>query len=215
MTQVRTPGLPRLVRSNGQDRKLVSMAAIRQLANQIANKFHPDAILLVGSYAYGRPRPDSDVDLLIVMSATDENRQADRIESFIRTPYLLQVHFRTPDNLRFGLEEGNWFLCELVARGRLLYGRLPAWTRWAKIWFDKGHALANHRNGYLRLESPMKKATAEGAEKAKSDWLAANTLGAANVAAYDNACFHCQQAVEKYFKALLQQAGLPVAALTT
>ncbi len=27
---------------------------------------------------------------------------------------------------------------------------------------------------------------------------------------YDGVCFHCQQAAEKYLKALLQEAGLPI-----
>ncbi len=40
---------------------------IRELVSRIALKFRPKLILLFGSYAYGKPRPESDVDLLIVM----------------------------------------------------------------------------------------------------------------------------------------------------
>src|SRR5438067_13220047 len=46
---------------------LVPMRAIRQYARQIVERFHPHRIILFGSYAYGTPTPDSDVDLLVVM----------------------------------------------------------------------------------------------------------------------------------------------------
>ena len=37
------------------------------LCNTLAHEFHPDQIVLFGSYAYDQPHPDADVDLLIVM----------------------------------------------------------------------------------------------------------------------------------------------------
>jgi predicted nucleotidyltransferase len=46
---------------------LVPMSAIRRYARQVAERFDPDKIILFGSYAYGKPTPDSDVDLLVVM----------------------------------------------------------------------------------------------------------------------------------------------------
>ena len=35
--------------------EMVPMAAIRRFARQIADLFHPDKIILFGSYAYGKP----------------------------------------------------------------------------------------------------------------------------------------------------------------
>jgi predicted nucleotidyltransferase len=40
---------------------------IRLLCRAIAREFHPQRIVLFGSYASGQPRLDSDVDLLVVM----------------------------------------------------------------------------------------------------------------------------------------------------
>ena len=37
----------------------------------LVGQFHPDQIILFGSYAYGEPTSDSDVDLLIVKSIQD------------------------------------------------------------------------------------------------------------------------------------------------
>ena len=44
------------------------MRAIRDVVKQIAEQFKPEKIILFGSYAYGKPRPESDVDLLVIMS---------------------------------------------------------------------------------------------------------------------------------------------------
>ncbi|HLF73175.1 MAG TPA: nucleotidyltransferase domain-containing protein [Anaerolineales bacterium] len=35
-----------------------------QICGQIAEQFHPNKIILFGSYAYGKPSEDSDVDIL-------------------------------------------------------------------------------------------------------------------------------------------------------
>jgi len=43
------------------------MHAIRAVVRHIAGRFSPEAIILFGSYAYGKPTPWSDVDLLVVM----------------------------------------------------------------------------------------------------------------------------------------------------
>jgi len=51
------------------------MAAIRRLAQQIAERFQPDEIILFDSYAYGELNEHSDVDLLVVMPARDEISQ--------------------------------------------------------------------------------------------------------------------------------------------
>ena len=48
-------------------RDRIPYAAIEDVVRQIVERFHPMRIILFGSYAYGEPRPESDVDLMIVM----------------------------------------------------------------------------------------------------------------------------------------------------
>jgi uncharacterized protein len=43
---------------------MITLDQIQAFSQQIADKFQPDRIILFGSYAYGQPTPDSDVDLL-------------------------------------------------------------------------------------------------------------------------------------------------------
>ena len=45
----------------------IPMSAIKRFARRIAAKFHPEKIILFGSYAYGTPHEESAVDLLVIM----------------------------------------------------------------------------------------------------------------------------------------------------
>ena len=49
----------------------------------------------------------------------------------------------------------------------------------------------------------MKRQTGEWVRKAEDDWDGARNLAARTPPLIDLACFHCQQAAEKYLKALL------------
>src|ERR1700751_6002184 len=67
----------------------IPMRVIRQFARQVAERFDPDKIILFGSYAYGTPHEDSDVDLLVVMPTRDRHAQAVRIRWRRRFPWIL------------------------------------------------------------------------------------------------------------------------------
>jgi predicted nucleotidyltransferase len=101
--------------------QLIPRAVIRDYARQIAEQFHPHRIILFGSYAYGKPHKDSDVDILVVMPARDEISQAVRILERTKSFFPLDLIVRTPQNLRWRLQEGDWFLREIVGRGTVLY----------------------------------------------------------------------------------------------
>lgn len=99
----------------------IPMAAIRRFVRRIGDRFGPERIILFGSYAYGRPHRDSDVDLLVVMPAADETNQAIRITLAFERPFPLDLIVRTPENLRRRLADGNWFLREVMEKGKVLY----------------------------------------------------------------------------------------------
>lgn len=56
----------------------------------------------------------------------------------------------------------------------------------------------------------MKKVTREWVRKAESDIAVARHLFKLKPLPNDEICFHSQQAIEKYFKSLLAEAGLPI-----
>src|SRR5713226_3635322 len=99
----------------------IPMRLIRRFARQVAERFQPDKIILFGSYAYGTPHDDSDVDILVVMPARNDNNQAIKIRLAIEAPFPMDLIVRTPKELHWRLEEGDWFLREIVSSGKVLY----------------------------------------------------------------------------------------------
>jgi predicted nucleotidyltransferase len=97
------------------------MAAIRRFAREVARRFEPKKIFLFGSRAYGKPHADSDVDILVVMPARNQLDQAVKIERTCDPPFPLDLLVRTPANFRKHLADGDSLLCEIVAKGKILY----------------------------------------------------------------------------------------------
>ena len=97
------------------------MRVIRRFARDVAEKFQPERIILFGSYAYGTPHDDSDVDILVVMPASSQLGMAARIENAIAPPFPLDIIVRTPQQMKWRLEERRSFLMEVTTKGKLLY----------------------------------------------------------------------------------------------
>jgi predicted nucleotidyltransferase len=103
----------------------ISMHAIQHIANIIAEKFDPEKIILFGSHAYGDPKPWSDVDLLVVM-ATDLAPREQRVKisrALSPHPFGIDIIVRTPADLERRLALGDFFLREVVSKGKPIYER--------------------------------------------------------------------------------------------
>jgi predicted nucleotidyltransferase len=104
----------------------IPMRVIRRFARQVAVRFEPEKIILFGSYAYGTPHADSDVDILVVMAARHQHTQAVRIRWAVPAPFPMDLIVRTPKNLQWRLEEGESFHTEIVTKGKVLYEKSNA-----------------------------------------------------------------------------------------
>lgn len=89
-------------------------------------RFEPDKIILFGSYAYGKPHEDSDVDILVVVRARNQLDMAFKIHNTIEPPFYVQVIVRTPHAMEWRLREGDSFLQEIVSKGKILYEKAQA-----------------------------------------------------------------------------------------
>ena len=97
------------------------MHVIRRFAREVGERFQPEKIILFGSYAYGAPHADSDVDILVIMPARNELDQAVRLRLTVDYNFPLDLLVRTPKNLSWRLAEGDSFLKEIMANGKVLY----------------------------------------------------------------------------------------------
>lgn len=100
----------------------VKRQQIRKTCSQIARLFKPQRIVLFGSYAYGKPTADSDVDLLVVMPFEGKGfRKAAEIRSQIDATFPLDLVVRSPEEMARRLAGGDFFMREITEKGELLY----------------------------------------------------------------------------------------------
>ena len=105
---------------NKRDR--IPQAAIDDVVRQIAEKFKPMKIILFGSYAYGTPRRESYVDLLVIMeSPIRENALSLTIRRAIDYHFGLDLIVKKPKTLAERIEMGDFFLKEILQKGKVLY----------------------------------------------------------------------------------------------
>lgn len=97
-----------------------------QAVNKIADTLKPEKIILFGSYAYGNPTPDSDVDLLVVMETTAKQTERYLAVSRVLSPrqFPVDIIVKTPAEIKNALtNKDNFFIREIILRGKTLYER--------------------------------------------------------------------------------------------
>jgi len=109
---------------NANERRRIPRRAITAVVKQIAEKFQPEKVILFGSYAYGQPKPESDVDLLVIMESSLHNsEQAAKIARAIDYHFGLDLLVRRPQQLAQRLKLGDYFLQDVIEKGKVLYAR--------------------------------------------------------------------------------------------
>jgi predicted nucleotidyltransferase len=105
----------------------VTEEVLQAIVHRLVTGLHPHKIILFGSYSYGTPTADSDVDLLVIMDTAD--RPVDRylrVSRLLRPrPFPLDLLVKTPEEIAQGLSQHDPFLREITTRGRILYERVP------------------------------------------------------------------------------------------
>lgn len=95
---------------------------IEEVAQKIGNNFKPDRIILFGSYAWGTPGPDSDVDLFIIKE-TDNTRETARqiSRSIFPRPFPMDFIVYTPSQTEKRKKMGDFFIKSILEKGQTLY----------------------------------------------------------------------------------------------
>ncbi len=98
---------------------------ILSIAQKIQAQYHPDKIILFGSYAHNQATLDSDIDMLIVKKTKERH-----IDRWVRLkkmaydpkrgiPFSPLVY--TPEEIKQRLNMGDDFIREILERGKVLY----------------------------------------------------------------------------------------------
>jgi predicted nucleotidyltransferase len=101
---------------------MVSMKDIRAAAERIGRNFRPHKVILFGSYAYGTPAADSDVDLLVIMPCRGHPvHKAVEILTKAKVRFPVDLLVRTPSEVRKRLAWNDFFIREIMEKGKVLY----------------------------------------------------------------------------------------------
>lgn len=104
---------------------LISSDTIHGVTRAIVERFDPDRIILFGSYATGDPTPDSDLDLLVVMSSSlPRHKRALPIRMLFRpSPCPMDILVYTPEEVGYWMGTVNHIITHAVQSGRVLHER--------------------------------------------------------------------------------------------
>ncbi|MEW6231299.1 MAG: nucleotidyltransferase domain-containing protein [Chloroflexota bacterium] len=98
---------------------------IQEMLQKIIAEYSPQRVILFGSYAYGEPDRDSDIDLLIIKDTRerflDRWATVHRILTGTHRSLPLEPLVLTPQEIERRLAVGDQFIAEILEKGVELY----------------------------------------------------------------------------------------------
>ncbi len=103
---------------------MASMETIKSVAQQIAETFHPQKIVLFGSHAVGNATDESDIDLMVVMVSDlpPHKRNIALKRLFPRRLFSLDAFVYTPKEFLKYKDIPGTLAYAASHKGKLLYG---------------------------------------------------------------------------------------------
>ena len=104
---------------------MITQKQIEEIITKIASNYNPERIILFGSYAYGTPTEDSDLDLLVVVKSSKQPRYKRAREirkhlwGIVDIPKDILVYTEEEIDEWKDVEEA--FTTSIMKRGRVLY----------------------------------------------------------------------------------------------
>lgn len=103
----------------------VTADLLDEIRRRLVVELKPEQIILFGSYAYGEPTEDSDIDLLVIVSQSDEpryrrSRQAYKVLRGIGVPKDIVVMTRA--EVERQSQVPNSLASQAIRQGKVLYG---------------------------------------------------------------------------------------------
>jgi len=105
--------------------KKITQTTIAQVVSEIVSACKPHKVILFGSHGRGSPGKDSDIDLLIVADIAGASSERFRYvqRAITSKGFGIDTIVRTPEEFEKAMEGRDWFIQEIVKRGKVLYAR--------------------------------------------------------------------------------------------
>lgn len=100
---------------------------INQVVEKLKAEYNPEKIFLFGSYAWGKPTDESDIDIFIVKDTAKNTRERFvEVKRIIYDPEMqvsIMPIIATPGELNERIAGRNSFIIEILEKGKLLYAK--------------------------------------------------------------------------------------------
>ncbi len=112
-------------RDVGKMTKTEIQNALDEMTRRIVERFHPDRIILFGSYVKGEPTENSDLDMLIVMPVEGSRRRnANEIDLMLADRVVpIDLIVVTPEQFNRQKDVIGTIIREAVRDGRVIFER--------------------------------------------------------------------------------------------
>jgi predicted nucleotidyltransferase len=111
---------------NSKDNDTNIRGVINRIIEKIKMYYQPEKIIMFGSYAWGKPTKDSDVDLLIVKKTNQKHRQrmlmVRRLVSEENGLVGIDILVYTPQEIKERLKINDSFISKIFKKGETVYG---------------------------------------------------------------------------------------------
>lgn len=96
---------------------------IQEIADKIVEKYQPEKIILFGSYAWGKPHKNSDIDLFVIKESKNTRQLAKEIDgSIFPRQFPIDLIVYEPKNVSKRLRMEDFFITDIMTKGKVLYG---------------------------------------------------------------------------------------------
>jgi len=103
---------------------MISQERINEVVERIVKNVQPEKVILFGSYAYGNPTDDSDLDILVIKEMDiprhERIRQVKKHLRGMKIPIDLLVYTPKEIDEWKGIEAA--FINHVIEKGKILYG---------------------------------------------------------------------------------------------
>ena len=103
----------------------VTETFLNEVTDKIVQALKPEKIFLFGSYAYGNPEKDSDIDLFIIMETSERpaKRRIRVSRLFWDRPVPMDFVVKTPTEIAERISMGDFFIKKILTKGKVLYDK--------------------------------------------------------------------------------------------
>jgi predicted nucleotidyltransferase len=97
---------------------------IKKIVDQIVRNYKPERIILFGSFACGKIKENSNVDLAVIKKTKERfTTRLLKVAGMIKSSLGTDILVYTPKEWNEALKEENYFIKEITQKGKIVYAK--------------------------------------------------------------------------------------------